>query len=159
MGIARHDSGTVFLSPLKERLHQKDQSFDKIQTLIPKIKTHVEDNLVVSTSTRMDLSSGFNANSFNEIALDVGMDIFFRRIQSKLSLLMKRFYFPQSLEDFLSILFREDGLPTKHEDVGSISPEIIRDQPLIARRNPFDISPRKKINHLLGGEFLKPPSP
>ena len=49
---------------------------------------------VVPTSTGMDFPSGFNSHPLNEITLDIGVDILFRRIQFKLSFLMKCLYFP-----------------------------------------------------------------
>jgi hypothetical protein len=93
------------------------------------------------------------------MTLDIGVDILFGRIQSKLSLPIKCLDFPQSPEDFLSILLREDALSTKHKDVGSISPEIVGDEPFIAGSNPLDISPGKKIDHFPRGKFFKPSTP
>jgi hypothetical protein len=43
--------------------------------------------------------------------------------------------------------------------MGPISPQIIRDQPFIARRKTPDISPRKEIDHLLGRELFKSATP
>jgi hypothetical protein len=159
VSIAGHDRRAMFLSLLEKYPDEKDYFLNKLQSLVPEIKAHVEDNLVVPTSTRMDLSPGFDPHSFNDIALNVGMDIFLRRIQSKLSRSMKRFYFLQRLEDPLSILLREDTLSTEHENMGAVPPQIVRDQPFIAGRNPPDISPRKKFDHLLRREFFKPLTP
>jgi hypothetical protein len=87
------------------------------------------------------------------------MDVLLGGIQSEFPFTMEFFYFSKSLENLLCFSPGEDVLTTKHEGMGPASPQVIRDQPFIARGSPLHIPAGKKIDDFPGGESLKPGSP
>jgi hypothetical protein len=87
------------------------------------------------------------------------MNILFGRIQSELPSLIEGFHFLQPLEDLLPISSRKNALAAKHEHVSPAAPDIVRDEPLVTRRDPFHISSRKKIDRLPGRKLLESSAP
>ena len=41
MGVTGHEGQTVFVCPLEQLLNQLDQSFRKLENLVPKVETHI----------------------------------------------------------------------------------------------------------------------
>jgi len=71
MSVPRHQRQPVFICPQEKCLDQMDQSFDESEDLVSKVETHVQGNLIISAPACVDLSSGFDAYRFNEVAFDV----------------------------------------------------------------------------------------
>jgi hypothetical protein len=76
------------------------------------------------------------------------MDILFGRIQVKFSLAIKRLDLSEPPENILPLSLREDPLMTKHEGMSAASTEVIRNQPLITRRNTSDVTTREEVDDL-----------
>ena len=95
----------MFLGLLEKPVDQLNQSLEKFEDLIPKVETHVQSNLIIAASPRMDLSSGFNAYPLNQKTFNVRMNIFLGGIQVKSSFSMEDFYRLQAFQEFSPILF------------------------------------------------------
>jgi len=77
------------------------------------------------------------------------MDILFGRIQVKFPLAITLLNPSEPPENVLPLSLREDPLMTKHEGMSAASMEVIRDQPLITRRNTSDVTTREEVDDLL----------
>jgi hypothetical protein len=149
----------MLLPSLKKDADQVGQPFNEFEDLIPKIKAHIQDDLIISASSRMDLPSRFDSDSIDDERLNIGMNILFGRIQPELSFSIKGLHFLQPLEDLLPFLSGKNALAAKHKDVSPASPDVVRDQPLVTGRNPFHISSRKKIDRLFGRKLFESSAP
>jgi hypothetical protein len=76
------------------------------------------------------------------------MDILFGRIQMKFPLAIKRPNLSEPPENVPPLSLREDPLMTKHEGMSAASTKVIRDQPLITRRNTSDVTTREEVDDL-----------
>ena len=71
MGIPGHEGGAILLPPLKKDSDQFGQSFNEFQNLIPKVKAHIQDDLIIAASSRMDLPSRFDSDSTDRVCIRV----------------------------------------------------------------------------------------
>jgi len=151
MRVTRHDGSTVFPCSLEKSFDQLDHAIAELQDLIPEIQAHVQGNLVIAASSRVELSSGFDTYSADEKTLDIGVNILFRGIEFELSRSIKRIDLSQSLQNFLPIPRGDNSPFTEHHGMGTAPPQVIGNQSLIACRHSPHISPGEEIDDLLRG--------
>jgi hypothetical protein len=77
MGITGHESGSIHLPSFEKDANQARQPFNESQNLIPEIKAHIQDDLIIAASSRMDLPSRFDADPIDNERFNIGMNILF----------------------------------------------------------------------------------
>jgi hypothetical protein len=159
VGVSGHNREAVRLSPLQEFIDQGEQPIRIIHHLVPQKETHIQDDLVIPASSRMDLSPVFDSQPADEKALRIGMNVLLGRIQLEPSLLMEPLHLPQTPENLPPVRVRKNRLAAEHEDVGPAAPEIVRHQHLVTWRNCPYVSSGQEIHHRFRRHFLKPSSP
>jgi hypothetical protein len=95
---------SIFLRLPQEDMYKGGELGHKVKSAIPQIKARVQNNLVISTASRMESSPHIDPIFFYQPGLNAAVDIFFGWGQAEISQ-------PPGFFDLLQTLNQQPGFP------------------------------------------------